>query len=183
MFCPGSGADRRTGRRHGIAQGRPGRGSNPQPLSNKPYGLLDVGASALRFPLAHPSSQCGHGSSSTPTATCSSRRPTTPPPSVSCASAGSCVPPRPPCICSAADSHGRRPTALTDRTPRSRAIGHPPAGLASLPPSDRSAWIFTRAKDPYLRATPDAGRSRGPIPAHVPRPRSGSRPRTPARAR
>ena len=129
MFCPGSGADRRTGRRHGIAQGRPGRGSNPQPLSNKPYGLLDVGASALRFPLAHPSSQCGHGSSSTPTATCSSRRPTTPPPSVWCASAGSCVPPSPPCICSAADSHGRRPTALTDRTPRSRAIGHPPAGL------------------------------------------------------
>ena len=49
MSCPGSGADRRTGRRHGIAQGRRGRGSNPQPLSNKPYGLLDVGASALRF--------------------------------------------------------------------------------------------------------------------------------------
>ena len=42
MSCPGSGADRRTGRRHGIAQGRPGRGSDPQPLSNKPDGLLDV---------------------------------------------------------------------------------------------------------------------------------------------
>ena len=25
------------------------RGSNPQPLSNKPYGLLDVGANTLRF--------------------------------------------------------------------------------------------------------------------------------------
>ena len=49
MSCHGSGADRRTGRRHGIAQGRRGRGSNPQPLSNKPYGLLDVDASALRF--------------------------------------------------------------------------------------------------------------------------------------
>ena len=27
----------------------PGAGSNPQPLSNKSYGLLDVGANALRF--------------------------------------------------------------------------------------------------------------------------------------
>ena len=49
MSFPGSGADPRTGRRHGIALGRCGRGSNPQSLSNKPYGLLDVGASALRF--------------------------------------------------------------------------------------------------------------------------------------
>ena len=47
--CPGLGADRRTGCRHGIAQGRRGRGSNPQPLSNNPYGVLDVGANALRF--------------------------------------------------------------------------------------------------------------------------------------
>ena len=50
MSCPGSGADRKDrAQALGIAQGRPGCRSSPQPRPNKPYGLLDVGASALRF--------------------------------------------------------------------------------------------------------------------------------------